>query len=224
MYGFAHRGGAHGPDNTIGTFAAALARGARGLETDAWLTRDGVVVLDHDGRGGPPGKDPIIELTSRQLPDHIPTLDRLYEACGSDYDLAVDVKSPEVAVAVSEVAQRHHAVERLWVVAPHPEQMADLGGAHRVVTLRGSVIRTPRRISALIRARNAGVEAVNARWMWWSRRRVEEVHVHGLLAFGYDAQRRSSLERSVAIGLDGVFSDHVDLMIDALAAPSGSDD
>jgi glycerophosphoryl diester phosphodiesterase len=220
MYGFAHRGGAHGADNTIGTFTAALARGAHGLETDAWLTRDGVVVLDHDGRGGPQRKDPIAELAKHDLPAHIPTLDELYETCGSDYELAIDVKSASVATAVSEVAQRHGAADRLWVVAPAPEQITDLNGAHRVVTLRGSVIRTPRRLTALLRAHNAGVEAVNARWMWWSHRLVEEVHVHGMLAFGYDAQRESALARSVAIGLDGVFSDHVDLMLNAIAARS----
>jgi glycerophosphoryl diester phosphodiesterase len=223
MYGFAHRGGAHGPDNTIDTFAAALARGARGLETDAWLTRDGVVVLDHDGRGGPRRKAPISGLSRRELPAHIPTLDELYESCGTDFDLAIDVKSAAVAVAVAAVAERHGVADRLWVVAPAPEQMADIGGAHRVVTLRGSVIRSPRRLSALIRAHNEGIEAVNARSMWWSRRLVEEVHVHGILAFGYDAQRQSALERAVAIGLDGVFSDHVDLMVNALAAASHPD-
>jgi hypothetical protein len=99
--------------------------------------------------------------------------------------------------------------------------VAGLGDAHLVVTLRGTVIRTPRRLTALIEARKAGVEAINARSRWWSRRIVEEVHVHGMLAFGYDAQSRSALERAITIGLDGVFSDHVDLMIDALAAPPG---
>jgi hypothetical protein len=44
-----------------------------------------------------------------------------------------------------------------------------------------------------------------------------------MLAFGYDAQRESALARSVAIGLDGVFSDHVDLMLNAIAARSSDE-
>ena len=48
--GFAHRGArAHAPDNTSESFELALRLGASGLESDVWLTADGVPVLDHDG-------------------------------------------------------------------------------------------------------------------------------------------------------------------------------
>ena len=43
-------------------------------------------------------------------------------------------------------------------------------------------------------ARETGVEAINARWMWWDRSIVNEVHALGMLAFGYDAQRRFSTQ------------------------------
>ena len=47
---FAHRGArAHAPENTLEAFALALRLGATGLESDVWLTADGVPVLDHDG-------------------------------------------------------------------------------------------------------------------------------------------------------------------------------
>jgi glycerophosphoryl diester phosphodiesterase len=216
--GFAHRGGGHGPDNTLGTFAAALIKGVRGLETDAWLTQDGAVVLDHDGLAGPGRQQPIAQVRRDELPAHIPTLDELYETCGTDFELAVDVKNGAIAAAVTAVAERHHVADRLWIFAAHAAQLDGLPGVHRGVTIRGNIIRSAQRRGVLAQARSAGVEAVNARWMWWSRRLVDDVHRAGMLAFGYDAQRRASLRRSLRIGLDGVFSDQVDLMVAALAA------
>jgi glycerophosphoryl diester phosphodiesterase len=217
-YGFAHRGGAHGPDNNLATFAAALDHGARGLETDAWLSLDGAVVLDHDGRVGSRGGQPIAEVRRDELPAHLPTLDELYERCGVDYALAIDVKDRAVAVAIVEAARRFNALDDLWLVEPASSTLAhlDLGGAHRAVTVRGNVLRSRQRPTVLKRAKAAGVEAINARWMWWSRSLVDEVHALGMLAFGYDAQHRPSLDRSVAIGLDGIFSDHVDRMLAAI--------
>src|SRR5262249_32142651 len=161
----------HGPENTLQTFVDALARGADGLESDAWLTVDGAVVLDHDGVAGPPGRQPIAQVRRDELPTHIPTLDELYETCGTGFELAIDVKSPAIAAATAAVADRFGAADRLWLVAPqaaHLEALA-LGAAHRAVTIRGNVIRSRRRHPIVAQAREVGVEAINARWMWWTR-------------------------------------------------------
>jgi glycerophosphoryl diester phosphodiesterase len=218
-YGFAHRGGGHGPENTLATFASALERGASGLETDAWLSLDGAVVLDHDGVVAlPGGRQAIANVRRDQLPAGMSTLDELYDTCGTDFALAVDVKTEAVASALVDVATHHGAVERLWVVAPAASALADLHGAHRAVTVRGNVLRSRQRRRVLAHAREVGVEAVNARWMWWDASIVNQVHTLGMLAFGYDAQRRYSLNRSIEIGLDGVFSDQVEEMVAAIAA------
>src|SRR5258708_21244765 len=92
--GFAHRGArAHARENTIEAFELALRLGATGLESDVWLTSDGVAVLDHDGvvRTGV-RRHPIAELPKSGLPAHIPTLEELYATCGHDFELSLDVK------------------------------------------------------------------------------------------------------------------------------------
>jgi glycerophosphoryl diester phosphodiesterase len=49
---YAHRGAAaEAPENTLDSFARALAHGADALEMDVHLTRDGVVVVSHDPGG-----------------------------------------------------------------------------------------------------------------------------------------------------------------------------
>jgi glycerophosphoryl diester phosphodiesterase len=218
IIGFAHRGGGQGPNNALETFAAALALGARGLETDAWLSLDGKIILDHDGLADPSSRQPIADVARDQLPTHMATLDELYERCGTDFTLAVDVKTTPVASALVTTARRYGAQSNLWVVMPETSarELAALDSGHRAITIRGEVLRSPRRRrAALTAAAEIHVEAINARWMWWNRSIVAQVHALGMKAFGYDAQHAFSLNRSVRLGLDGVFSDHVDRMLAA---------
>lgn len=214
-YAFAHRGGrAHGPDNTLQTFARALAQGARGLETDAWLTADGIVVLDHDGvlRAAEQKHRPIGEVRRADLPGHIPTLDELYASCGTEFDLAIDVRLPLVGDAVIDVARQHRALGRLWLVAANAH---DVGrwrplsdDVHLAVTLRPADSRR----AVVEAAARSGADAVNMRWMWWTGRRLRRLRADGLLCFAYDAQRRFSVRRCARLGVDGIFSDDVRLL------------
>ncbi|MGH2684864.1 MAG: glycerophosphodiester phosphodiesterase, partial [Actinomycetota bacterium] len=93
---FAHRGArAHAPENTIEAFELALRLGATGLESDVWITSDGVCVLDHDGVvGSVLRRRSIASVRRDQLAGHIPSLEVLYEACGSVFELSLDVKDP----------------------------------------------------------------------------------------------------------------------------------
>ena len=76
---FAHRGArAHAPENTIEAFKLGLRLGATGLESDVWLTADGIPVLDHDGvvRAGPavpPDRRAVAAPTSRRTSRRWPT-------------------------------------------------------------------------------------------------------------------------------------------------------
>ncbi|MFM8714015.1 MAG: glycerophosphodiester phosphodiesterase, partial [Actinomycetota bacterium] len=76
---FAHRGArAHEEENTMPAFLLAARLGATGLESDVWLTHDGVPVLDHEGVvGGRLRRRAIAEVVSGDLPPHIPRLSQL---------------------------------------------------------------------------------------------------------------------------------------------------
>src|ERR671910_3500837 len=106
-YAFAHRGArAHAPENTIEAFALALRLGATGLESDVWLTADREVVLDHDGVvGGRMRRRRVAAATRAELPSHVLTLDELYAACGTGFDLSLDVKDPAAFDRVLAVAR-----------------------------------------------------------------------------------------------------------------------
>src|SRR3954462_3815467 len=116
---FAHRGArAHAPENTLESFALALRLGANGLESDVWLSADGVAVLDHDGIVGNRVRRRGIRTVARAaLPAHIPTLAELYETCGTGFELSLDVKDENAVDEVVAVARAagEDAAERLWL-------------------------------------------------------------------------------------------------------------
>ena len=132
--GFAHRGArAHAPENTLEAFELALRLGATGLESDVWLTRDGVAVLDHDGivkRGL--RKVPIAQIDRADLPAHIPSLADLLTGLGTGYELSLDLKDREVGAAVIEVVQvlDPTMLSRVWLCHPDWKVVAALSLIH----------------------------------------------------------------------------------------------
>lgn len=215
--GFAHRGArAHAPENTLEAFGLALRLGATGLETDAWLTADGVAVLDHDGVvGGLLRRRPIRQLDRSELPDHIPTLAELYEACGTDYELSIDIKDPAAAAEVIAVARGvgPEAEGSLWLCHPDLDTVASwrpltpiakLVHSTRLARLPGS----PEHHAAALVA--AGIDAVNLHQRDWTPGNIVLYHRFDLYALGWDAQFERIIEELLDGGIDGVFSDHVD--------------
>ena len=221
--GFAHRGArAHAAENTIEAFALAVKLGATGLESDVWVTADGEVVLDHDGevRVGL-RKRPVADLARAALPRHIPTLGELYGAVGTDLPLSLDVKDPVAAPLVVALARAAggEAEGNLWLcgdLARAAEWRSLSDTAHVVDSTRLRRIREgpERRAAALA---NAGVDAVNLHWTDWSGGLVALFHRFERVAFGWDCQHRHQIDDLLAMGIDGVYSDHVDRMADALA-------
>ena len=76
---FAHRGlHVTERENTIGAFEAAVALGVDGVELDVRRTRDGVLVVHHDGHIG---HLIIVDSLASELPDYVPTLQDVMKAC-----------------------------------------------------------------------------------------------------------------------------------------------
>jgi glycerophosphoryl diester phosphodiesterase len=223
--GFAHRGArAHAPDNTIEAFRLAQRLGATGLESDVWRTADGVPVLDHDGVvGGRWRRRPISAVRRADLPAHIPALSDLYEQCGSDFELSLDVKDPDAAGPTIAVAREAGAVERLWLCHPDWERVASWRGLDDGVKLVDStrlrrIKEGPERRAASLAA--AGVDALNMHATDWTGGLTTLFHRFDRLAFAWDAQFPRVLAELLGMGMDAVYSDHVDRMMEALAAQS----
>ena len=72
----------------------------------------------------------------------------------------------------------------------------------------------PERRAAQLRA--AGVDAVNLHHTDWSGGMTTLFHRFGRYAFAWDAQFERVLTALLGMGVDAVYSDHVDRMVEAL--------
>lgn len=219
--GFAHRGGmAHAPENTLSAFANALALGAEGLESDVWISADGVPVLHHDEAVAIDGaRRPIAALPRAALPAAVPALADLYAIGGAAVELSLDVKDPAAAPAVVAVARTAGAEARLWLCHWNWKTVAGwraLSPAIRLVdSTRAAHMRTPPALRAR-RMAELGLDAINLHAADWRAEWVEVFHREGRLALAWDAQDDETLARLVALGVDGVFGDHVDRLLRAV--------
>ncbi|WP_195210213.1 glycerophosphodiester phosphodiesterase [Actinomarinicola tropica] len=226
--GFAHRGArAHAPENTLEAFRLARRLGATGLESDVWLTADGEAVLDHDGMFGSllrfRRRTRILDVRRAELPSHIPTLAELYEACGSDLEVSLDVKDPAAVPRVLEVARAAGdvALGRLWLCHDDLDLLSSwraLDGRVRLVdsTRLARIKEGPERRAATLAARD--IDAINMHHADWTGGLTTLFHRFDRYAFAWDAQFERVIRDVVAMGIDGVFSDHVDVLMESIDA------
>jgi len=220
---FAHRGASgHAPPNTLDAFRLGLRLGATGLESDVWLTADGIPVLDHDGyvRHGL-RRRPIASMARADLPPHIPSLGDLYAECGSDYELSLDLKDAAAAAATFGTARAAGGTDRLWLCHPDRAVLVGLrreaGDAHLVHSTRlRRMPQGPERLAAQLA--NDGIEVVNLHRSDWTGGLTTLFHRFDRLAFGWDAQHERMLLDLLDMGIDAVYSNYVDRMMEAVRA------
>ena len=181
---------AHAPENTLEAFTLALRLGANGLETDVWTTADGHAVLDHDGVVRRLARNrPISTLRLEELPAHIPTLQSLFETCGTDFDLSIDIKD-EQSFETSAAAARdcNFDLSRLWlchyssavVIAQRPL----LPDVRLVNSTRLPRIKEGLEMRCAKLSTN-GIDCLNMHHTDWTGGSTTLVHKFGLFAFGW---------------------------------------
>lgn len=218
--GFAHRGArAHATENTLEAFTLGVRLGATGVESDVWITADGIAVLDHDGVVGRLRRTPIARVDRAGLPPHIPSLQEFYEVVGVDLPLSLDVKDVAAFEATVSTAEAMGAEGNLWLCHPDWQTVATWrprsDAIHLVDSTRMAKIpEGPERRAMSLS--NAGIEVLNMHHSDWSAGLTTLFHRFGIECFGWDAQQPRILDGLLHMGIDAVYSDHVDRMVDAL--------
>ena len=112
------------------------------------------------------------------------------------------------------------------VVRPDVESLAALRDADADVQLvqldPARPARGRARSAAPPRSSARGIDAINLHHTDWSGGLATLFHRFRAVCFGWDMQFDHVLRPALRMGLDGVFSDHVDMMVDAFVAEIGA--
>ena len=176
-------------------------------------------MLDHDGIVKTAfRKRPIAEVRRAALPSHIPTLADLYEICGPDVPLSLDVKDPSAYDATVAVARAvgGNAPANLWLCDPRWERLAAQRSTFTDVKLIDST-----RLKRLTdgaerhasRLYEAGIDGINMHHTDWTLGLTTLFHRFSLFTFGWDAQHERILLGLQSMEIDALYCDDVELMM-----------
>lgn len=224
---FAHRGArAHAPENTLEAFRLALRLGANGLETDVWTTADDQIVIDHDGvvrRGF--RQRPISSSRYAEIAPTKPLLGDMLITVPPGIDVSIDVKDTSAFEILREVLRSSRIdARRVWLCHPDLHELkarrTDLPEVRLVHSTRlKSLEDGPERHAA--RLAEHGIDAINMHHTEWNGGLVSLFHRFSVQCFAWDLQYEERLESLLRMGIDAVYSDHVDRMVDAYSAVIG---
>jgi glycerophosphoryl diester phosphodiesterase len=216
---FAHRGARiDEPENTLPAFRRGLELGASGLESDAWLSSDGEVVLVHDPvvRRGLK-RHRVATSTAAALAElGVPRLADVYAELGTDFEFSIDVKEPAVAAPMLAVVRAAGASDHMWMCLEHIDALRELRPQATDVRLvhseRRRAISVPLERHAHELA-NIGVDAMNMHHTDWSGGLVSLFHRYDIRTFAWDVQEVRHLRAMLRIGVDGLYCDRPDRMV-----------
>jgi glycerophosphoryl diester phosphodiesterase len=238
---YAHRGArGHAPENTLLAFDLAFDLGAEAIECDVQRSRDGELVIIHDGTVNrtTDGAGAVAVLSFDELraldagarwriPQRIPTLTEtldLVRRRGGALNLEIKGESETEAVGTAEAAEptlrtlEEPLRSRLLVssfalpaVARLKERLPEL----RVAALYGG--REWQKRDMLAPALAMGAEAIHPGVSLTSAELVAKAHAAGLRVNVWTANRPATIRRLLAWGVDGLFSDYPERVIIARA-------
>ena len=218
---FAHRGArAYVRENTLEAFQLALRLGATGLESDVWITKDGIPILDHDGVVQDRIlKKPISNYLREDLPEHIPTLRDLLLLAPQGVPISLDVKDDDCFEALISEVRAVHGEQSPFIYLCHPDinvlegQRSKSQGISLVSSTRLSKLKKGPEMHAA-RMRDLGIEVMNMHHRDWNGGLVALFQRFELRCFAWDCQFVRNIQDMAKIGINGIFSDWPDRFYD----------
>jgi glycerophosphoryl diester phosphodiesterase len=239
-----HRGAmGHAPENTLASFERGLALGADWIEMDVHLSRDGVAVVIHDETVDRTtnGHGAVRDLSVPELKtldagawfgvdyagQRIPTLDEVLDwAQERGAVLDIEIKNAPIyyagiEAAVVDALHRHHMSEQAIVISfDHlsVQRVKELDA--RIAT---GVLFACRPIDGGVSmAKQAYADSVLPHWAYVKKEDVDAAHAAGLFVAPWASSDPVVLRGLISAGVDGVGTNHPDVLSGLLTAANRS--
>jgi glycerophosphoryl diester phosphodiesterase len=232
----AHRGASgHRPENTLPAFALAVEQRADMIETDLHRTRDGAIVVTHDEElAGLGGRGEIADATLADVRgldagggERVPTLDELLDGFAARIPFNLELKRATrgeydgLEAEVLDAVAKRGVLERTLFSSFYDPVLARL--RRLAPEARLGLLISPRYArDVLARARELGAEAIHPEATLVERALVEQAHAAGLRVFAYTVDAEPEMERLLALGVDGLFTNFPDRMRRLVDSPRGT--
>ncbi len=242
-----HRGAAgHAPENTMASFALALAQGADGIELDTVLSADGFPVVIHDDSldrttsgQGLVSRRSLAELKAldagfsaqfgqTHAGECVPTLDEVLGAFGRQTLINIELKrdgSPNKALAarVVELVHAHGLAERVILSSfqsSNLRRVRALDPALPIGLLYARALGGARLLRWL--SRELRPEAHHPGCTTLQPEAIDRFHAQGLRVNTWTVNEETDLRRFANAGVDGLITDYPDRAVAVRAAQAAA--
>ena len=231
----AHRGASKArPENTLSAYELAIQQHADMIEIDLHTTRDGRIVITHDAElAGIGGQGEVADVdfeTLRTLDagrgEKVPTLDEVLDAFGKripfNLELKQSTRGPYAGMAEATLAavEARGILDQTLFSSFYDPVLAAIRAASPGARL--ALLVSPEHPHDWVaRAQRLGAEAINPARPLVDPDWVETAHQEGLAVYSYTVDAQDEMERLVAMGVDGLFTNWPDRMR-ALVGPRGA--
>ncbi len=235
---FAHRGGAlEAPENTMKAFAYAVELGYRYVETDAYATRDGVLLAFHDDRldrvtdrKGVIGEMDYADVKGALIggAERIPLLEDLLTAW-PDLKINIDPKHDGAVAPLIDLLRRMNALDRICIGSFSDARIARVRAAFGAAVCTsmgprevGRFWLAKRRIpTGRFRANCIQIPVKQGPFTLVDAASVRTAHRLGLKMHVWTIDDEAEMRRLVALGVDGIMTDRPSLLRSVLKSSSG---
>lgn len=241
----AHRGSSRqAVENTLDAFQLARRQGADGVELDARLSADGVLLVHHDrnwssrlpGVGGHLGRA-VAETLAAARPLAVPTLAEVLDTCdgmlvnielktdgiaglGEDDGRRADAARDRLAGALVELLSERGGRDQV-LVSSFDAAVLDLVAARSPACRLGWLTEDRPGPAVLARLAASGHVAVHPHWTVIDAGLVEATHRAGLAVFTWTVDDPASVAQLATLGVDAIITNVPDVALLSLGRGPG---